>query len=168
MKDEFCRCGRRCTYKSWGDKYGNDEPLVCRGCLRESAKCTCTPLDAPIVEPDKAAGFQDYIQAFHNRYVGQTVRGQKVESVEFTVDTLAWPSLRCFLVLVFQENPPSNESKEKNLLERVFSEIPHSASVQTNSLQMAMDWMVGSNTILDKEWRLDDELPSKMPHQPGG
>jgi len=103
------------------------------------------------------------IEDYRKQIVGLTIRGQKVEDIEIVFDTLGKDhSLRIFLNVLFQQNPVSNRSKEHNLLERVFSEIPSSAMLRHfTSIEQLLN--VFKYNPLELDWILDDEVDAMGP-----
>lgn len=102
--------------------------------------------------------FVDKFEEWSKKMIGRTVRGQQVEHCEMTVDTFNGPGhpIRIILGVVFRENPPTNESKEKNLLQRVFSTITSGARLEPVT-QDQLDSVFASE-IPDEDWFLDDEI----------
>ena len=92
------------------------------------------------------------------RMRGKFIRGQFVVDCEMTLDTLGPPSPRVFLRVLFRENPPTQESEELNLLQRVFSEIPSHAYTTALTLKQARRIMAGEEWV---RWLLADELPGE-------
>jgi len=108
---------------------------------------------------------QDFFGAldhFARYYVGEMIRGQFVEHVEFTADTLGIDQKKKWhyiLTVVFKTNPsPPDASKERRLLDRVFSEIPDHAFVVTQDLNEAIGWMKDEVYLPDHRWKLSDEI----------
>ena len=95
---------------------------------------------------------------FYRQFSGQLISAQIVQDVEISVDTIGG-KLRYFARVFFRENPPTNESPEKNLLERVFSEIPPCADVICYSWRELVKIISGKRPEL--HWRLEDETRSQ-------
>jgi hypothetical protein len=83
------------------------------------------------------------------------VRGQYVEDVEITVDTLGKDGApRWFLRLIFRENPASG-TPEEQLLQRVFSDIPKDCFCRAKDESEAVRIMRGR---IGPVWYLEDEI----------
>ena len=93
--------------------------------------------------------------AWYARVAGTTIRGQVVEHVAFTIDSIG-PQVRVILTVLFRENPPGGSCKEKNLLRRVFSDVPRCASTPPLTFNAAMRIMAGE--LANNCWYLEDEL----------
>lgn len=104
-----------------------------------------------------AADLATMVSDFRERNRGAVVRGQVVEHAELVIDTLDRGVPRYIISLVFQENPPTNESPEMNMLQRVFSEIPKGAYITTSDAQEAHDILLSDASDSRFQWRLDDE-----------
>jgi hypothetical protein len=103
-------------------------------------------------------GITEYMfNSWHTRMVGTTVRGQRVECVEVTIDSLFPEQTRVILTVLFRENPPGGSCKEENLLRRVFSDVPRCASTPPLTFNTAMRIMAGQPWP-DNCWYLEDEL----------
>ncbi len=94
--------------------------------------------------------------AWANRMVGAYVRSQRVEYCEMSIDTIDPAKSRVFLIVLFRENPVTNESPEQNMLQRVFSEIPNSAHTAALTAKEATGILRGDREV--EAWYLDDEL----------
>jgi len=101
--------------------------------------------------------FDEAIRAFRQRFAGQVVRAQMVEDVEISAETYG-DEVRYFARLFFRENPPTNQSPERNLLERVFSEIPPCADELCSSWEDLVAVVTGEKPA---DWRLEDEPRAK-------
>ena len=94
--------------------------------------------------------------AWATRVAGTTIRGQVVEHVEITIDSIG-PQVRVILTVLFRENPPGGSCKEENLLRRVFSDVPRCASTPPLTFNAAIRIMAGQPWP-DNCWYLEDEL----------
>ena len=99
----------------------------------------------------------EQLEAFRQRVTGTIIRGQRVSDVELTIDSLGDP-YRYFVSVFFFENPPSNQSLEMNMLERVFSEIPDHAFYLADTRAEAEAVLAGT---VSPAWVLADEMPPK-------
>lgn len=97
------------------------------------------------------------LREFRERSLGSFVRGQIVEHAELTIDTLNRGDIRYIITVVFKENPPTNESPEKNMLQRVFSQIPKSAFITTSDPEEVQSILLSHASDEGQRWRLDDE-----------
>ena len=96
------------------------------------------------------------IEIFRKNFVGKEIRRQVVEFVEIIADTNGHGgAVRYFAVVVFRENPPTNESPEMNVLQGVFSEIPPFADVLCSSWPEVQRLISGQ--CPEAQWRLEDE-----------
>lgn len=99
------------------------------------------------------------MRRWRKRMAGRCVRGQYVEDVELTVDTLgADGSPRWLLRLIFRENPVAG-SPEKRLLLRVFSDIPGDCWCRAWDEREAVRIMRGK---VDPVWYLEDETADEV------
>jgi hypothetical protein len=102
-------------------------------------------------------GITEYLfNAWATRITGTTIRGQVVEHVEITIDSIG-PQVRVILTVLFRENPPGGSCKEENLLRRVFSDVPRCANTPPLTFNNAMRIMAGEPWP-DNCWYLEDEL----------
>jgi hypothetical protein len=95
-------------------------------------------------------------QSWATRMAGTTIRGQVVEHVEITIDSIG-PQPRVILTVLFRENPPGGSCKEEHLLRRVFSDVPRCASTPPLTFNAAIRIMAGEPWP-DNCWYLEDEL----------
>lgn len=101
--------------------------------------------------------FVTLLRAFQARMHGTTVRGQIVDGIELIVELNGpEPEPQIYLLAVFKENPPSGESEERNLLERVFNEIPPHATFRCEDEQHLRHVLMGE-AVPPEAWRLEDE-----------
>ncbi len=95
------------------------------------------------------------IRRFQRNYTGRRIRSQFVELVGIYIEVQPGGAIRYFPQVRFRENPPTNESPEKNMLQRVFSEIPPCADL------MCLSWRELVRVVRryqpDLPWRLEDE-----------
>ena len=98
------------------------------------------------------------MKRFHRQFYGQFIRAQIVQDVEIVVDTIGG-RLRYFARVYFRENPPTNESPEKNMLQVIFNEIPPYADVICYSWRELVKIISGKRPEL--HWRLEDEIRSQ-------
>lgn len=97
------------------------------------------------------------IQGFHQRMVGQTVRGQKVSDVELVIDTIGG-SPRFILHVGFEENPPRADAPDElKMLARIMSEIPCHAMIDVDSYEALVGILDGTTPLSEYDWRLEDE-----------
>ena len=100
----------------------------------------------------------DRLLEYRAKVLGTKIRGQTIEHVELTVDTLGHDGYgRYIITLCFRENAVSNESQENNLLEIILNEIPKSCSICTNDPQEAARILTTMPSDLGDAWILDDE-----------
>jgi hypothetical protein len=88
--------------------------------------------------------------------IGTKIREQFVDHCELTVDTLGQPDpIRVFLTVIFRENPVPNVSPDDDLVKRIFSEIPPSATTEVLTTAEAIAIMGGDAD--PNTWWLADE-----------
>ena len=98
---------------------------------------------------------EQVIKQFRDNYIGKFVRGQMVEEVGISIDTIG-AGIRYFAILHFRNNPPTNESPEQNILELIFSDIPLSADILCSSWEELLLITQGPECV-QQQWRLADE-----------
>ena len=95
------------------------------------------------------------IEKYHRAVVGQVIRGQVVEHVEVVIDTNGkGAGIRCFVHVYFRENPTTEESPEKNLLQRVFNDVPKYA---TSGMLSRRELLAILRSRRQPAWKLEDE-----------
>lgn len=99
---------------------------------------------------------QRAIRLFRRVYVGQVVRGQRVEDIGILAETIGG-EVRWFAIVHFKENPvPPGSSPNDRLMLRVYSEIPLCADV------FCLTWRELVRLVRryrpEAPWRLDDEM----------
>ena len=98
------------------------------------------------------------LRAFQERMRGKTLRGQIVDGVELIIELNGeLPEPQIYLLAVFKENPPSGQSEERNLLERVFSEIPAHATLKLDDESQLLAVLTGDELVDSLAWKLEDE-----------
>lgn len=98
-------------------------------------------------------------EAWSQRMIGATIRGQQVDRCELVIDTNGWDDapIRVFIGVLFRENPTCG-SKEERLLQSVFSETPGRATLRPMTPSDAEKVLSGMTEPADSDWFLDDEL----------
>ena len=94
------------------------------------------------------------LRRFQESYVGRRIRSQIVEHVGLDICDYG-DETHYFVRVYFLENPPAGDSKEMDMLQRVFSEIPPWADVLCKSWREAVAAMKRYKPGL--AWKLSDE-----------
>jgi len=94
------------------------------------------------------------VKLFRKTFVGQEVRRQIVQDVEIAADTMGG-DIRYFARVFFRENPPTGESPEQDMLQRIFNTIPPYADILCSSWRTLKRVIAGK--CPEAYWRLEDE-----------
>lgn len=104
-------------------------------------------------------------QRFRQDMIGETIRGQVVEGIEITVDTIE-PYPRVIIGLTLKTpRPDPSLSKEERLVSVVFDDTPRYAYTLPLNPDEAMAILSGEQRIVDADLYLDDECKPQKEHK---